>query len=177
MSEESSTTAETTATEQSSGQAASTAAKTTAAQSATDSDATDYKAEAERLRAEVDKWKGLSRKHEGQAKDNSAAAGQVKTLEERLASLEKANSDAEMRAMRAEVAQAKGLTAAQAKYLAGSTREEMEAAADELKTAFKSSDTPDLRRRPSERLRPGSVPDATPDETDPAKLAAKVPRG
>ena len=59
-------------------------------------------------------------------------AGQSTTLEERVAGLEQAAKDAENRAIRAEIANAKGLTPSQAKRLVGSTREELEADADEL---------------------------------------------
>jgi hypothetical protein len=59
-------------------------------------------------------------------------AGQSTTLEERVAGLEAAVKTAEQRALRAEVANAKGLTPTQAKRLVGETREELEADADEL---------------------------------------------
>lgn len=64
--------------------------------------------------------------------DLKAKAGQSTSLEERVAGLEAAARDAESRALRAEVANAKGLTPMQAKRLMGSTREELEADADEL---------------------------------------------
>ena len=64
--------------------------------------------------------------------DLKAKAGQSTTLEERVAGLEQAAKDAENRAVRAEIANAKGLTPSQAKRLVGSTREELEADADEL---------------------------------------------
>lgn len=61
-----------------------------------------------------------------------AKAGTATTLEERVAQIEKQATDNEARAMRAEVANAKGLTPSQAKRLVGTTREELEADADEL---------------------------------------------
>jgi hypothetical protein len=143
-------------------------------------DGTDWKTEAA-------KWKALARKHENQAKKNSEAARQLtqqegasKTLEERLAQLERDKAESDARALRAEVAAAKGLTPAQATRLDGATREELEADADELLSAFAGKgkdDTSGLRRRPTEKLRPGAVPGAEPEETDPTKLAAMVPRG
>ena len=54
------------------------------------------------------------------------------TLEQRVAQLEQQGKQSEERALRAEVANAKGLTATQAKRLVGTTREELEADADEL---------------------------------------------
>jgi len=106
----------------------------------------------EELIAERDKWKALSRKHESQAKTNSDAASKLKELEdagkteaERLQAKadenEKKAAAAEARALRLEVAAAKGLTPAQAKRLVGATKEEFEADADELLTTFKPADT------------------------------------
>lgn len=56
----------------------------------------------------------------------------AKSLEDRVAEIEKQAKESEHRALRAEIANAKGLTASQAKRLVGSTREELEADADEL---------------------------------------------
>jgi hypothetical protein len=56
----------------------------------------------------------------------------AKTLEDRVAEIERQARESETRALRAEVANAKGLTATQAKRLVGATREELEADADEL---------------------------------------------
>lgn len=64
--------------------------------------------------------------------DLKTKAAGAKTLEDRVAEIERGAKDAEARALRAEVANAKGLTPTQAKRLIGSTREELEADADEL---------------------------------------------
>lgn len=64
--------------------------------------------------------------------DLRARAEGAKTLEDRVADIEKNARDAEQRATRAEVANAKGLTPTQAKRLVGTTREELEADADAL---------------------------------------------
>lgn len=64
--------------------------------------------------------------------DLKAKAEGAKTLEDRVAGIEQQAKDAETRALRAEVANAKGLTPTQAKRLVGSTKEELEADADEL---------------------------------------------
>lgn len=64
--------------------------------------------------------------------DLKAKAGNATTLEERVAEIERTAKESEARAMRAEVANAKGLTPTQAKRLIGSTKEELEADADEL---------------------------------------------
>jgi hypothetical protein len=151
-------------------------------------------------KAEAEKWKALARKHEGNAKANAEAAKRLSEIEdeakseaerlaERVQAAEARAAEAEGRVMRYEVAASKGLTPAQARRLVGSTVEELEADADELLAAFKAPDTGEdgsdsdddgdaagLSRRPSERLRPGAANDAEPDETDPAKLAAMIPR-
>lgn len=64
--------------------------------------------------------------------DLKAKAGNATTLEERVAEIERQAKESEARAMRAEVANAKGLTPTQAKRLVGTTREELESDADEL---------------------------------------------
>jgi hypothetical protein len=143
---------------------------------------------------DVEQWKGLSRKHEGQAKSNADAAKRLKdaedaqkTAEQKLADSMKDLQDrlnaTEARAMRAEVASAKGLTAAQAKYLQGSTQEEMEASADELVTSFKPADKdgePDKgidNGKPKEALRGGATStDAAKDVTG-AELLKQMPHG
>lgn len=64
--------------------------------------------------------------------DLKTKAAGATTLEERVAEIERQAQESEARAMRAEVANAKGLTPTQAKRLVGSTRDELEADADEL---------------------------------------------
>lgn len=96
---------------------------------------------------ELDKWKALARKNEQQAKANAAAAKKLAEIEEaskseadkaaeRLTAAEKRAADAEVQVLRLEVAGEKGLTPAQAKRLVGSTREDLEADADELLATF-----------------------------------------
>ena len=64
--------------------------------------------------------------------DLKAKAAGATTLEDRVAQIERQAKESEARALRAEVANAKGLTPSQAKRLVGETREELEADADEL---------------------------------------------
>lgn len=64
--------------------------------------------------------------------DLKTKAEGAKTLEDRVAEIERQAKESESRAMRAEVANVKGLTPTQAKRLVGATREELEADADEL---------------------------------------------
>ncbi len=78
--------------------------------------------------------------------------------------------------LRRDIADEKGLTAAQAKRLVGSTREELLADADAF-LAETGGETAAPSRRPTERLRPGTgTPSEEPDEMDPAKLADTIPR-
>lgn len=98
---------------------------------------------------------------------------------------------AEGELLRLRVALRKGLTETQAKRLIGSSEDELEADADDLLASFSPKKDPEpdpepepepsrtnRRDRPQERLRPGAVPDADtePEETDPRKLAAMIPR-
>lgn len=146
----------------------------------------DYKAEAE-------KWKVMSRKHEGEAKANRDAAKRLKDIEDanktevqkladEKAAAENAAKSTSGELMRLRVAMRKGLTEAQAKRLMGDTEEELEADADELLETFGAKKEPGSDKdagkptRPKERLRSGAAPDEEPEETDPRKLAAAVPR-
>jgi hypothetical protein len=98
-------------------------------------------------------------------------------LADRLTDAETRAAQAESELMRVQVAAAKGLTAAQAKRLVGSTVEELEADADEIVAAFASpSDEPPSapKRRPSE-LVPGAVSGAEP-EPDYDAIADRVRR-
>lgn len=67
---------------------------------------------------------------------------ETQKLAERADAAEKRALDLESRALRLEVASEKGLTSAQAKRLVGSTRDELEADADELLETFKTTDAP-----------------------------------
>ena len=138
--------------------------------------------------AEAEKWKALARKHETESKKNASAAAKLAELEaagkteaekltEAATVAEARAAKAEARALRAEIAHAKGLTPAQAKRLVGDTQEELEADADELVEAFggKKNDPPPPGK-PRENLRGGGEPGEEPEETDPAKLAAMIRR-
>jgi len=83
---------------------------------------------AERLKREREATKAKF----GDYDDLKAKAEGAKTLEGRVAEIERQAKESEARALRAEVANAKGLTPTQAKRLVGSTKEELEADADEL---------------------------------------------
>lgn len=124
---------------------------------------------------QLDQLQAEAKTAEQRAADAQAAA------DKRIADIEAKVADAEARALRAEVATAKGLNAAQAKRLQGATRDELEADADELLDAFPapSNDSGGKQpptTRPKPNLRGGTDPSEEPVETDPAKLAADVPR-
>lgn len=94
---------------------------------------------------------------------------ETEKLGEKLTAAEKRAVEAEQKALRLEVASAKGLTQAQAKRLVGATKEELEADADELLSSFGAVDAGGGKgggagkgRTPVEKLRPGAMP--TPPE-------------
>jgi hypothetical protein len=98
----------------------------------------------------VEFWKQKAREQEKRAKDNATAATKLaeyedrdkteaQKLTERADAAEKLAASHEARALRLEVASEKGLTPAQVKRLVGSTREELEADADDLLENFKPS--------------------------------------
>lgn len=89
---------------------------------------------------------------------------ETQRLAERAEAAERRAVEVELRAMRLEVAAEKGLNPSQAKRLLGTTREEIEADADELIATFAPPPLPDeppsAARRPVESLRPGAAPAA-----------------
>lgn len=91
-----------------------------------------------------------------------ASKTESEKLTERATAAEKRAVEAESRALRLEVATAKGLTPAQAKRLVGSTKEELEADADELLSSFGGSTGTGGKggagKKPVEQLRPGGLP-------------------
>lgn len=110
-----------------------------------------------------------------------ASKTEAEKLTERATAAEKRATEAESRALRLEVATAKGLTPAQAKRLVGSTKEELEADADELLSSFGgSTDTTGGKgkssRKPVEQLRPGGLPNP-PDPTVAEQIAAAEKAG
>lgn len=108
----------------------------------------------------------------------AANKSEADKLRDQLDQLKRSQAEAEVRALRAEVAMAKGLTAAQAKRLVGNTREELEADADEILEAFPTQGgvIPPPSRKPAAELQGGSDPTSEPLEMDPAKLAEDLPR-
>lgn len=83
---------------------------------------------ADRLKRERDSTKTKYADYD----DLKAKAEGATTLEARVADIERQAADANARALRAEVANDKGLTPSQARRLVGSSKEELEADATEL---------------------------------------------
>lgn len=128
--------------------------------------------EAEKLAKDLE-----ARLKELEDKDKS----EVEKLRDEVTELTKKLGESDAKTLRSEVAIAKGLTAAQAKRLVGTTREELETDADEILEAFPTgggTPKPPPSRKPAPNLRGGTEPDSNDQdvETDPAKLAANVPR-
>lgn len=122
------------------------------------------------------------RKRLKEAEDNlKAVSDKDKSAEEKEAekvrTLEGRATTAESQVARLTVALKKGLTLSQAKRLVGETEEELEADADELLETF---GKPEERKapagKPKEKLKGGGSPSEEPQETDPAKLAARIRR-
>ena len=123
---------------------------TEAVAEATETEATETAEESTDFKSEAEKWKALARQNEQRAKQNADAAKRLAEIEDANKSeLERANAraeEAERRALelelssvRAAVALEKGLTPSQAKRLVGSSREELEADADDLLTDLKAN--------------------------------------
>lgn len=146
------------------------------------------------LRDALAKEREARRRFEAEAKKNSTAAQKLAEAEEadkselqritdRAAAAEARANLAESKLLRQEVAVAKGLPASMWTRLQGETREELEADAAELLSVLKPAGStgqgaaPDTRSRPKENLRSGSAPASEPEDNDPSKLAALIPRG
>lgn len=125
--------------------------------------------------AEAEKAEERLKAIEDEKKTEAQRAAEAREAAEREA------AEAKLELARTRVALRKGLTEAQAKRLQGSTEEELEADADELLATFRpvgddDDEGDDPLRRPRERLRSGNRPDPAPEERDPRKLAASLPR-
>lgn len=140
----------------------------------------------ERVRREREKFADYDAL-KAKAAEADTSKSDLQKLTDRVTAAEKRAADAEAKQLRAEVASAKGLSAAQAKRLTGTSKEELEADADELLEAFggkkdakpegedgkdgkpegagKQDEGPGIFGRPKERLTPGAAPDTEPEKT------------
>lgn len=118
---------------------------------------------------------------------DSAAKSEVEKATERATAAEAKLAKAEADAIRLTVAMSKGLTESQAKRLVGSTREDLEADADELLATFRPADTGapstdtgtgtpqvSLSRKPTELS--GGLDPGEPAEPSVAQLLEDIPR-
>lgn len=106
-----------------------------------------------------------------------ANKSETQRLSDQLAGLQRENETLKLTQLRADVAAEKGIPAKFARRLTGTTREELEADADDLlETLPKPDPVVAMTQKPRENLRGGGRPDEEPEETDPRKLAAKIPR-
>jgi hypothetical protein len=149
-----------------------------------------------KLTAEVEKWKSLARKHEKSFKDTSsklkqyedASKSDLERWEERANTAESRAGTAEAKAKALEIAIERApehATLAQvravAKRVRGEDDDALEKDADELFEMLAPAPAepkPGAKTpaRPKERLKGGADPDEEPEETDPRKLAALLPR-
>lgn len=164
----------------------------------------DWEARFQALQKDARKWEERSKANAKQLAELEPLAKRARELEDASKTdLERLTADvqthqgradkAEGELLRLRVALRKGLSETQARRLIGSTEDELEADADDLLASFSPKKDPEpdpepepepepsrtnRRDRPQERLRPGAVPDAgtEPEETDPRKLAALIPR-
>lgn len=111
---------------------------------------------------------------------------EVERLTEQVSTLTKERDEATVRADRLEVAVSKALDDTTAKRvingskrIVGSSRDELEADADDYFGAFSAPDDEsdeDPTRRPKERLKPGATPSSGP-EPDMREVVKSIPRG
>lgn len=119
---------------------------------------------------------------EGKVKEaEDAEKTELERLQGQVADLTKQAEAAEAKATRFEVAAAKGLTLAQARRLVGSTREELETDADEMRAELgldKDDEEQDDKKdddtgRPRERMKPGASNEED-EQPDAGKLADSI---
>lgn len=145
----------------------------------------------------LDRERAARRDAEAKIKELEPLAAKVKELEdadksevakltERVTAAEKRANDADLHALRIEVALDKGLNRSQAKRLVGTTKEELEEDADASieDGTFTVGDggggddkkKPPPSNKPKPDLKTGSEPDDDAEVVDPAKLAEAIPR-
>jgi flagellar biosynthesis GTPase FlhF len=138
-----------------------------------------HESENTRLKRELEEAK----KAEARLKElEDAEKTELQREKEQREAAERAAAESKLELARTRVAMRKGLTESQARRLQGTTEEEIEADAEDLIKSFGIShnegddEEEDLPRRPREALRSGNRPQSEPEETDPRKLAASLPR-
>lgn len=129
-------------------------------------------------RAKYSGYDDLKAKAAEYDKLEDAKKTETQRLTDQLNAANKRAADLELNQLRRDVADAKGLPASLIKRLNGTTREELEADADDLLDTLPKPEppAPPMQRQPKENLRGGGNPAEEPEETDPRKLAARIPR-
>jgi len=134
--------------------------------------------ELKKVRAEAAKYRTQNKELAEKAARLDELEGTTKSdlekLAEKATTAEQRAQAAEQRALRLEIAADKGIPKRLIDRMRGSTQEELEADADELLELLGQKARPP--GRVAENLRPAGGGDEPPEETDPAKLAAAVPR-
>lgn len=135
--------------------------------------------ELKKVRAEAAKYrtdnKALAEKAARLDELEGSTKSDLEKLTERASTADQRAAEAEARALRLEVAFDKGLSPKQAARLQGTTKEELQADADDLIEAFGAAKRTGNGRM-AENLRPSGAGEELPEETDPRKLAALHPR-
>lgn len=141
----------------------------------------DEEFDAERARKKISKAnreaknlrERLKKFEEAEAARKDAEKSELEKAAERAEAAEKRAAELELNALRNEVALSKGLTAAQAKRLQGTTKEELEEDADDLLETFGASKESTSKRKAT-TLRGGSNPDEDKKPFDAKALAKKM---
>lgn len=107
--------------------------------------------------------------------EEAAKDEKTKLTEAKEAAAQEA-AEARSEAIRLRMAIKHGLTEDDLDLLGSGSEEEIEARALRVAELSKGQEPENNDRVPRERLRPGAVPSAEPEETDPKKLADQVPR-
>ncbi|MDV8006751.1 hypothetical protein [Rhodococcus sp. IEGM 1318] len=117
--------------------------------------------------------------HDELQKIQNGQKSEAQKERERADAAEKRANEAEHRELQRSIAEAKGIPLKHAGRLKGATKEELEADADDYLEDYtppEGGGRPPIPGKPRENLRGGGAPDEEPEETDPAKLAAQIPR-
>jgi hypothetical protein len=103
-----------------------------------------------------------------------ADKSELQKLNEALNAEKAARSAAELANVRHEVGLAKNVPAGLIKYLTGSTKEELEGAADDLLAQLEATGGPKVPGRPQERMSDGTPSSSALDGEDPLVLSRKA---
>jgi predicted nucleic acid-binding Zn-ribbon protein len=127
-----------------------------------------------KLRRDLDKRVKELSPYEKQVRDNEEAnKSELQKLNEALNAEKAARSAAELSNLRHEIGLAKNVPAGLIKYLTGSSKEELESAADDLLAQLEATG-PRVPGRPQERMSDGTPSSSSLDGEDPLVLSRKA---